>query len=359
MFAVEMLPANEGDALCVEYGDPERPDRILIDCGYEETVPHIVEKLGDGPARAGLELITITHIDNDHIMGALPLFSDPAVDADSVGEVWFNDRSQLLGILGPKEGTLLAKTIADKRLPWNTSFGGAEEPVVVSAEGQPLPVKVLPGGMRLTLLSPGPAQLKKLREKWPAEANKLLNGESAKEQAESEDEGRGILGTESVEDLAKRTFKKAVTPANGSSIAFLAEYADRFDGGRVKSVLFAGDAIEPVLVSSVERLLSERGVPKLKLDALKVSHHGSRGNTSPDLLALLDCPKYLLSSNGSGTEHPNEETIAWILRAPRTTGGGIDLYFNYLTEHNDRWQGDPGEDDYAGHFGQGEFRVEL
>ena len=94
---------------------------------------------------------------------------------------------------------------------------------------------------------------------------------------------------------------------NGTSIAVLAEY-----GGA--SALLAADAHAPVLVQSIRRLLASRRLEKLKVDVFKVSHHGSQNNVSSELVQLLDCPRYLISTNGDHFFHPDRQAIARILK---------------------------------------------
>jgi beta-lactamase superfamily II metal-dependent hydrolase len=128
-----------------------------------------------------------------------------------------------------------------------------------------------------------------------------------------------------VDALAQKPFVEDTAVPNGSSIALLAEY----DGERV---LLAADAFPHVLQLSVERLAADR---RLRLDAFKVSHHGSRKNTSPDLLKWLDCPRFLLSSNGVRHHHPNPEAIARILKRPGADY--TELVFNYRTDESEVW----------------------
>ena len=69
MFTIEMLPADEGDALWIEYGSaPVR--RILIDCGRKTAYRNIAERVGADPDLR-LELFVLTHVDADHIAGAV------------------------------------------------------------------------------------------------------------------------------------------------------------------------------------------------------------------------------------------------------------------------------------------------
>jgi hypothetical protein len=66
-----------------------------------------------------------------------------------------------------------------------------------------------------------------------------------------------------------------------------------------------------------------------------VSHHGSHGNTSPELLSLVDCRRYLISTNGQKFNHPHRPTISRIVKLG---GPRAELFFNYAVPgKNDVW----------------------
>ena len=130
-----------------------------------------------------------------------------------------------------------------------------------------------------------------------------------------------------VDKLADTPFASDAAAPNGSSIALLAEF-----GGA--SVLLGADAHAPVLVESVRKLLRQRGVDRLRLDAFKVSHHASQNNLSTELLQLLDCKTYGVSTNGDHFCHPDREAIARIIKYG---GDRPVLHFNYRTRFNDVW----------------------
>ena len=89
------------------------------------------------------------------------------------------------------------------------------------------------------------------------------------------------------------------------------------------AALFLGDAHDSTVVDSLSRLgYSEQ--KKLKLDLLKVSHHGSEYNTSSKFLGMVCSDRYIISTNGSKHGLPNKRTVARILAA---TEGRI--CFNY------------------------------
>jgi glyoxylase-like metal-dependent hydrolase (beta-lactamase superfamily II) len=96
IFTIEMLPARHGDALWIEYGDPDTPRRILIDGGPRSraTMDRLRELLDERSSATvsgepDIELIVVTHIDADHISGILDLFKQRDV-AFTPRDVWFN-----------------------------------------------------------------------------------------------------------------------------------------------------------------------------------------------------------------------------------------------------------------------------
>ena len=130
-----------------------------------------------------------------------------------------------------------------------------------------------------------------------------------------------------VADAATTRFEPDRAVANGSSIVVLAEYEG-------KSALLGADAFPEVVAAGIGRLPSSRQIHKLSVDAFKVCHHGSKHNTSNELLALLNCPRYLYSSNGTIFGHPDVEAVARVLvkRDSNPT-----LHFNYSSGRNAVW----------------------
>jgi hypothetical protein len=347
MFTIEMLPADEGDALWIEYGnDPVR--RILIDCGRKTAYRAVADRLDEARALK-FELFVLTHVDADHIAGAVPLLQDGRFGPDRVKDVWFNGWRHLNGqhrdsdtdvsVLGAKQGEFFGAVLTDRDYPWNDRFSGFG--VVVEDTGE-LPRIVLDGGMVLTLLGPTRDKLSAMRDRWESDLSST-DPEKAIEPGDWERalellgrdrrHGPDILsagheGPIVVEDLAEVPFSADGSEPNGSSISFLAE----FEG---KAVLCAGDAHAPQLASSVRRLIEERGLAeRLPIEALKMAHHGSARNNSYELLELLDCRRYLLSSNGSRHHHPDPEALARVLTVYEE---GVEFYFNYQSEESLPW----------------------
>jgi beta-lactamase superfamily II metal-dependent hydrolase len=331
-FEIDMLPAGHGDSLWIEYGDDDRnTHRVLIDCGTQQTASELLRRVEALPARERFfELFLMSHIDSDHIGGALPFFKAVRDDGLRFGDVWFNGWRHLSGHLGARQGEMFSTAIQDFELPWNVLLHG--EAVVIDAKDDtPLPVWVLPGGMRLTLLSPTPAQLRKLAPAWTRELKRYGLTPGGRVDYSRFLKGKPSTSTD-VDALAAAQFASDHAAPNGSSIAVLAEY-----GGA--SALLAADAHAPVLVQSIRKLLAERGgADRLKIDAFKVSHHASQNNVSTELMSLLDCPRFLISTNGSHFYHPDREAVARLIKHGRPETGKPELIFNYRTGYNDVWE---------------------
>jgi len=345
VFRIDLLPAEFGDALWIEYGKAAAPHRILIDCGTSAVYPAVRQRILALPEHERhFELLVVTHVDVDHIGGALDLLREREPLGVTFGEIWFNGYVHLTpggvvprpedeDILGPLQGEELTELIvANGAEKWNASVKGG---ALVVPESRPLrALPSLPGGMQLTLLSPTQGQLDRLRPVWEAACRKagIVPGAATAadtvrlDEVEEPEEDEDILGEPDVSQLAATRFMPDRAKPNGSSLALLAEY----DGRRA---LLTADAYAPVLIDALARLPGQAS-GRIPLDAVKLSHHGSRGNTSVDLVRTVKCPHWLVSTNGKQFKHPDREAIARVIREG---GSGVTLHFNYRTEFNDMW----------------------
>jgi beta-lactamase superfamily II metal-dependent hydrolase len=315
MIRLTMLPGRDGDCLLLEYGTDAITRRMLIDGGRAGTYPEIVPTL-TSLAQAGgrLDVLVVTHVDQDHILGVLALIEDE--DRIEIGDVWFNGFDQLKNVdpefesFGPQDGELLTSALLNQGVPWNAAFAGRAVEV-----GRPF--QTPDDGSTLTFLSPDRGLLEALIGDWTKEcaAEGLIPGRDPDEPPPKGFEGFGTLD---IETLADTAFERDGSKTNRTSIGFL------FEHGGVR-IMFTGDGDDPRLVESVQPLAEAEG-GRLRLDALKVSHHGSRKNLSKDLLDLIDCPRYLISTNGDRHDHPDPVAMARILKYG---GDRKELLFNY------------------------------
>jgi len=334
VFRLTMNEASEGDALLLAWGDNEASlHHALIDLGRTgdyKALKAQIEAIGT------FELFVITHIDADHIEGAMPLIKAPPTTF-APKDVWFNAWHHLANAEKRKAGDLETETLSvaqGEKLsdgivkhywPWNRAFAGGPVSFDSLPTGSSL---LLAGGLRITLLSPADEELVRLKKVW----DKWLKKEGIR-RTDSDDLPKELapeletLSGLNVEALALEAFEEDDAEPNGSSIAFLAEY----DG---KSVLFGADAFPGVIERSL-RALGYDEANRLKVDLFKVCHHGSRRNTSPDLLKIIDCSRFAFSTDGSHHDHPDRQTIARILK-----NGDYrkkTLIFNTFQKHTNIW----------------------
>jgi len=328
---VEALPAQRGDCLWVECLRPGRsPWRMLIDGGMPECWPAVRDRiaLAAQAQPVHIDLVVVSHIDADHIGGLLPLFAARELPV-TFGDVWFNGLPQL-----PTNGTsrsvaqgdslvaLLSGSGDGAILPWNERF---ERAAVMTHANMPYLALEWPDGPVLTLLSPTPRRLEALRDVWSAEHDRLKRGEAPEAAREAIP-----LPLDNLDELARTKTASDRSPANGSSIAFLLEYA----GVRC---LLGADAFSSVLGIALTALANDRNGQPIALDLFKLPHHGSASNVTTELLRVAPARRYLVSTNGDRFGHPDDIALARVATALAGPRDPIEIWFNYLSDTAARW----------------------
>jgi beta-lactamase superfamily II metal-dependent hydrolase len=351
---LDVLPAAHGDALVVTYGPPGAEHRILIDGGPAPTYTKGLRTHLSGMPAADrhFELAIVTHIDADHIDGSLILFQDEELGL-VIDDVWFNGWPQVSsaagaaagasgdGERGPLQGEFLTQLLSTRA--WNTVAAGA-------AVTRDLDRHVdLPGGAQLTILSPTPVELDRLRREWTATVTKagFAPGDSAAIGRRLMERGRYDPPEEPLPVDRGEAGDRGAAPsklgsdravANGSSIAVLLEVED-------KRLLLGGDAHAQVLTDALGALADHFGTSTVTVDVFKLAHHGSAGNITRGLLDLLRCDRFVVSTNGDHFRHPDAEAIELLGRPG--AGALPTVYFNYLS-HTTRPWADPAQQQRIG-----------
>jgi beta-lactamase superfamily II metal-dependent hydrolase len=318
---VKTLQADNGDSILISFMDGGVTRNILIDCG-----PASAYKKADSDLRKvinllknngeQIDLLVITHIDDDHIAGALCMIADRKFPVSIINKIWFNSGAKIAKLFDDKcngirdlrlpndgiaqisvgQGRFLEKRIQELKL---------EDPTVIKS-GMELTI----GNARILILSPNEESLKKLNDKWEVEKEGVTPLRP-----------RGNDNKMTIKELAERKFEEDSSVPNGSSIAFLLEV-----GGR--SFLLLADA-HPSVIETALRELGYSEDNKLKIDAIKVAHHGSRRNSNSELYGILDCTHYLISTDGKRHGFPDKEALARIIS---TNTNKSVLHFNYEIE---------------------------
>ena len=351
MISIEMLPVAHGDALWIEYGSRRQPRRILIDGGpahsYEMGLRRRIIMLRE--EKPVFELIVVTHIDADHIDGALILLQDKQEERGvkfKTKEFWFNGWDQLPKLetdtYAPLQGEFLGGLLTrDSELEkvWNKSFDKA---AVMVKDDKPLKEIPLEGDARITLLGPTARELRRLRARWNSAIRDFTSGDpftpgDTNEALRRLKQRREYKPPATPAVFSSPEYGADRTPANGSSISFVLEH----DGVRL---LLLGDAHASSIATSLSRLAAQElptqeSVRRLHFDAVKLPHHGSMGNVSDEWLKMVDCKHWLISTSGAVFGHPDIATAKLIAKhCPDPI-----FYCNYLSDttrllkKNSRW----------------------
>ena len=305
---LKAFPARSGECLLLEYtGNDRAKHRILVDGGlgsaFDDGVGTVLAPVG---SVTRVDVAVVTHVDRDHLEGVLRALEDKRLDAD---DFWFNGRSQIADqgrghdARSIQQGDALSKLIPDDRR--NLVVEGR---ALLVPGSRPLRIP-LPGGATAVLLSPSEKRLHALLKKWP----------QSRGDPGSIDELMNALRDEAVRGPGE--FGKDHSTANGSSIAFLFEH----DGA---SILFTADALASELESSIRALLTERGQARLKVQLLKLPHHGSRQNITDELLDLIDPEQILVCTDGSQFSHPDEDALEKV----RSAYPNVPIHFTDSTD---------------------------
>lgn len=321
-FKLTLLPAADGDCLLLTWGDDTGLHHMVVDGGRSSSYTHLHDRLVDiANASEPLDLYVLTHIDADHIAGALTFLrakDRPLAPAD----VWFNGRAQTRGTgkRSFKQADDYSVLLAATGWAWNRHFQDA----VAAVEMAPDPIDV--AGLKITMLSPTLDRLQRLGDEWDRWVAAEPERAARKGTRKPREQLTPIPDPLVLEELAVDGPVDTEAP-NGSSIAFLAEW-------RGRRVLLSGDAHPDVLASSLQSLATT-GDERLRVHLLKASHHGSAKNMSRDLVALLDCRSLAVSTNGKIHGHPDPEAIARFVM--HGSSGIKHLHFNYETERTSPW----------------------
>ena len=320
-FTLDVRRARKGDCLILHYGSKKDPGLMLIDAGpanvYE---PHLKPRLDEIRTARGLastaslpvDLLMVSHIDDDHIKGVLELTKE-LIEAEGpkplkIKGLWHNTFDDIIGN-DPEELTAAV----------TAQFGTASLSGDTEVDGlDPDAAKVLASvsqGFRLR----DDSRALKLRIN-PEFKGKLV---LAKKKGKKLDMGKGLKFTivgpmndevvklqEDHDKFLKKKQKDKATKgalasftdasvANLSSIVVLAEVGK-------KRMLLTGDARGDKILEGLELvgLLKKDGESKIHVDVLKGPHHGSDRNVDPIFFRRITADHYVFSGDG---EHGNPE----------------------------------------------------
>jgi len=355
-----VFQSSKGD--CLMLGDAAQKHHILIDGGmrdsYQEYVSPALGKFAeDGNA---LDLVYVSHIDQDHIAGVLQLLDDivawrvhdfqlgngnpshPEPDfprPPDVKDLWHNAFHELIPknqgevadllaasasiLSGASAGELkevatqqqelvqsipeairVSRRVSKEQLniPLNRHFDG-KLAFVREDENPPAPIPL--GTLDISVIGPFDSDLDRLRRdwnKWLKNNKKSLEKLQKKAQRDAERLGTNEafallnLRLEQAQELGQRS---KVTPPNLASLMLLVEE----DG---KTILLTGDGHADDILKGLafHKKLDSEG--RIHVDVLKVQHHGAEYNIDEHFVSKVTADHYIFCGNG---EHDNPDLL--------------------------------------------------
>lgn len=302
------MQVAHGDAITIRfYGSDNKYHNIFIDAGFASTYQKTIKKEAKVILQKGeiIDIFVITHIDQDHI-GGIASFLKEFGGKDLVKEYWFNGGSVNLNITSDNKISISQGIDLREYLVRTNKYSNKK----ITSDLDEINLY----GAKITILSPNVIDLNNFLEKWNDHERK--NSKSLISTAEND-------YSQEISELSQKTFVEDSRIENKVSISFLLEV-----GG--KSLLLLADS-HP---STIKNILLEKGYSKenkLKVDYVKVSHHGSKSNTSYELLELIECNYFFISANGKNKYFfPHKEVLARILTNPgRDLKEKVTFAFNY------------------------------
>ncbi len=307
MVNVYLFPADEGDFIWVRYGSNDKFSNIIIDGGTKDSAAEYAELIEYIDSRnETIEALILTHIDYDHLQGAVSGIAilHEKILRRTIKRILFNSCRGIMreqGGIGKK----CAEDVLKGQIP--TEGYGIDDAVAfmdllkLKHLRNRLVDYIICGqvwqwgnGEIIRIISPGKKELNHFLNMWePYCQNKQVTSYA----------GNMEMTADNLNTLMSDKLGNDPSVNNAASIAFLFEYED------IK-IAFLADARPAVCVRGLKAL----GFDRYHADLVKLSHHGSKNNTSDTILKKLITQNYLLSTNGNAQKVPNKAVIAHILK---------------------------------------------
>lgn len=310
---IKFFQVGCGDCISIRFTDRSNGNFVIIvDSGYPGTYIRTLHQEAKQLKQAGqiINLFVITHTDQDHIGGMKSFLKN--YQTALVDSFWFNwiETESSPFILEPERKASSIRQAIDLRDEL-IKEGKLNKHCVLALNKETI------GNASLIVLSPSFSSYQKMVNDWKRSEQRL---QADHKKASS----KGNDYDSTIEGLCKIPFEEDKAPENGSSIAFLFEW-NSWKG------LFLADAHPSIIEASLRELGHSKDLP-LKVDLMKVAHHGSSGNTSSSLLELIDCSTFVISANGINKDNlPTKEALA---RIATSIHRADDVWINFVFNHD-------------------------
>jgi beta-lactamase superfamily II metal-dependent hydrolase len=291
---IKFLQAFNGDSIWISFLGNESLCNIIIDGGIGDTYQDKLRRTGElyeilnsiRDKKQNIDLLVLTHFDDDHIGGILRWLNQDKEASKLIKKVWFNSGKEIAKELATGENKDLNIEIKEDKDDFFTSPKQGikfeeylsknylwDGKLIKQGDGINL------GELKFKILSPDMENLKELLELYEKEKDYFTSGSDFDFTTPLKD----FIEEESTPEFK---FKEDKSVPNGNSIAFIMEYRD-------KKFLFLGDAHPSIVIEGLKKFGFDEKNP-LKVELMKVSHHGSKHNTNLELLTIVKTNNYII-----------------------------------------------------------------
>jgi ribonuclease BN (tRNA processing enzyme) len=335
---LHVLQAEYGDCFILESKLGKDSMNVLIDGGpYQTFEKHLKPTLQKLPLNGKLDLIVLSHIDNDHIIGLLDLFEEIQIEREKgikefikIGKLWHNSFNDLLKLdVEPKTfftniflgQNLISKEEIEKKKNIVTSviMKGFQQGSDLAVLAKSLKITTNPGFKKLILVNDVPKSIRLKHFTFQILGPSKKNVDKLKEEWKDWLHKKG--GTLNSEFELFQILDKSIP--NLASIMFLAKTKNR-------KILFTGDGVgqDIIKVLSQNAMLDKHG--KFHVDILKVPHHGSDRNASIEFFDTVYSDYYVISANGRD-DNPSPDTLKWIIESNENSKNSKKIILTNIT----------------------------
>jgi beta-lactamase superfamily II metal-dependent hydrolase len=303
-YSIKFLKAGGGDSILIS----SEKANILIDGG--DDITHLLKELKSiHQKQEVLNHLIITHHDSDHVKGVIELlkflqgeeFGDPQ---KFIQRIYMNSPQVISqSAASDDDGYLSYKQFHE--LESLIKLLGIDGPFPLNDFSDALRI----GQVKLTCLSPTQEILDKYLSKTPEKYLELQVG--------------GDWG-KSLKDLEQYVNDKSLDSrlSNKSSIVLLFEHKE-------SKGLLTADVTARRLEEIIEKLFSENLNNVIDFDFFKMPHHGSSRNFTSKCIAMINCKKYVISTDGNNSFLPNKKALLKVLNNQLNKNSQLEFLFNY------------------------------
>lgn len=290
---INFLQAGNGDCILMQ-GDGHH---VIIDSGeYCDELRDAV--YGISESKESIDLLIITHYDNDHIKAICDILSELTIDERKklLKCVWFN--ATKVGFKGNEkdlsadDAVELGNLLIEADIPWVSELKkGTVKEICDECK-----LEIIDGGAIYEPNGDG-GLLSNVKSDWGASFMELEN-----------------YLDDDAQDSSKTNAQSAIIVGHVNGM----------------DILFPGDAVPSKLSAALDFYRKDKIA---RFDLVKLPHHGSYKNITKEILSKMECSEYVVTTDGTQFYHPNKKMMLKVIKWGKAIDGkSLTFHLNYYDD---------------------------